>query len=224
MTDEQIIKAVNTLLLFASACIFSFLLNLPYIAEKPEQKRRPEKTEIYAQSEPEKTGPNPAIIGESRLRNQWNGIAVTYKTIELDYLGRYFITAYCPDECGGSWMTSSGETCHWSEDWTEPVTCAIDRSVHTFGEYIQVGDPDDPDRKIYVTEDTGPGVRGLWVDCFVETMDEVRSWPTRWESVYRVTFVTHEIQANEREEKHEWFNYCLHHRSTGDGVPYRLDR
>jgi 3D (Asp-Asp-Asp) domain-containing protein len=45
------------------------------------------------------------------------------------------------------------------------------------------------DGKIYVTEDTGPGVKGRWVDCFVETMSEVNSWDTGWKSVYSVTFV-----------------------------------
>ena len=103
--------------------------------------------------------------------------------IETEYIGEYFVTAYCPEECGGSWSTSSGATCHYSDDPLEPTTCAIDRNYHGYGEYLMI------DGKIYVTEDTGPGVKGRWVDCFVETMDEVNSWDTGWKSVYSVTFV-----------------------------------
>ena len=68
-----------------------------------------------------------------------------------------------------------------------PTTCAIDRSYHGYGEILMI------DGKLYVTEDTGPGVKGHWVDCFVETMDEVRSWPTGWKSVYAVTMVEYDV-------------------------------
>ena len=108
---------------------------------------------------------------------------IKHVDIEAEYIGEYFVTAYCPEECGGSWSTSSGVTCHYSDDPLEPTTCAIDRNYHGYGEYLMI------DGKIYVTEDTGPGVKGRWVDCFVETMDEVNSWDTGWKSVYSVTFV-----------------------------------
>lgn len=108
---------------------------------------------------------------------------VKHVDIETEYIGEYFVTAYCPEECGWSWSTSSGATCHYSDDPLEPTTCAIDRSYHGYGEYLMI------DGKIYVTEDTGPGVKGRWVDCFVETMDEVWAWPTGWKSVYSVEFV-----------------------------------
>lgn len=105
----------------------------------------------------------------------------TYTVINTEYIGEYFVTAYCPEECGWSWSTSSGATCHYSDDPMVSTTCAIDRNYHGYGELLMIDD------KLYITEDTGPGVKGHWVDCFVETMDEVNYWDTGWKSVYSVT-------------------------------------
>ena len=211
MTDEQTIKTVNTLLLVAFVLITQSVLTLPYALDehKTKVKDRIRKVETFNSNEiREDRRPNEAITGEAKLRSRWNEVTVTYYTVELEYLGHYFITAYCPEECGGSWMTSSGATCHYSE--SAPTTCAIDRNYHRFGEYLAV-DFGEGDLKIYVTEDTGPGVRGLWIDCFVETMDEVRAWPTGWKPVYQVTYITHTLNKNERMENHERYNDYLHY-------------
>lgn len=132
----------------------------------------------------------------------WN-VSMSYSYIETEYVGRYFITAYCPEECGyngnnypAGWRTSTDTICHYSDDWMEPTTCAIDTSVRKYGEYIMVGDPDSSRKKIYHCEDCGPGVKGQWVDCFVETMDEVRSWNTRYDNVYLVKFKTATVEGN----------------------------
>ena len=60
--------------------------------------------------------------------------------LELTNLGKYFITAYCPSECGYNghnyprgWTTASSTICHrasYSERYTKPTTCAISRSIH----------------------------------------------------------------------------------------------
>lgn len=133
----------------------------------------------------------------------WNNLPLSYNYIETEYVGRYFITAYCPEECGynGSnypkgWTTSTGTICHYSDTWSEPTTCAIDTSVRKYGDYILVGDPDSKDKKIYHAEDCGPGVQGNWVDCFVETMDEVRAWNTRYDNVYLVRFKTATLEGS----------------------------
>ena len=132
----------------------------------------------------------------------WN-VPISYSYIETEYIGRYFITAYCPEECGwnGSnypvgWKTSTDTICHYSEDWREPTTCAIDPKVRRYGEYIMVGDPDSSNKKIYRCEDCGPGVQGQWVDCFVETYSEVQSWNTRYDNVYLVRFKTATLEGS----------------------------
>jgi len=129
----------------------------------------------------------------------------TYYTMEFEYLGTYFITAYSPEECGynGSnyprgWTTASDTICHQSSDWTTPNTCAIDRSYHKYGEHLLVGDPDDPDnRQVVITEDCGPGVRGHWIDMFVDSYDQVINWNTRYDSVYRVHYIEHTMTGKE---------------------------
>ena len=103
-------------------------------------------------------------------------------------MGTYFITAYCPAECGGSWSTASGETCHradWEDRYTEPTTCAISRSVHSFGDTFYIPEFD----RVFVAEDTGPGVQGYHLDLFYEEYEDVLSFPTSYYDVYSVEVI-----------------------------------
>lgn len=143
--------------------------------------------------------------------------------LEFEYLGTYFITGYSDEETW-SRMTASGEEVHYSEEWDEPTTCAIDRNYHSFGDILLVGDPDDPDnRKLYIAEDTGSAVKGHHVDCFVETMEEVNNFPTRYESVYLVTYIDLSMTEEERQAIYDSIDSYLHHRSAGGRVPDRDD-
>jgi len=144
-------------------------------------------------------------LNNTILKKRFLESEYTYYTMEFEYLGRYFITAYSPEECGyngsnypAGWVTASDTICHQSSDWTVPNTCAIDRSYHKYGEYLLVGDPEDPDnRQVVVTEDCGPGVKGHWIDVFVDSYDQVVNWNTRYDSVYRVTYIEYTITGAE---------------------------
>ena len=231
MTEEKLIKTINTLLLLASMFFFyGVSYKLAEIHDRPTEKAKPKyiKTEsVFEIPEPDnhwRAVYSPALEEEMNLRNIWQSLDITYKTIETEYLGRYFITAYCPEECGynGSnypkgWTTASGTICHYSESNFEPTTCAIDRRYHKFNEYLMV------DGKVYVTEDTGSGVKGLWVDCFVETMSEVRAWDTGYKSVYSVTFKENYLSGKERKILHELINRNLYDRRFSAWSDYRND-
>ncbi len=226
MSEEQFIKTVNCLLIFSCICMYHALLALPgmidaheaaRIAAQPESDIEdvapPAPKNEWWKSLPKPKGPeeNPYLTEEMYFRNAWQGLDISYTAMDTTYLGRYFITAYCPEECGGSWTTSSGATCHQSSDWTEPNTVAIDRGYHKYGELLLIGDPKNPNnRQIVVTEDTGPGVRGHWCDVFVETMYQVETWNTRYDNVWRVSYNTHELDANSRREMHEMLHYLIH--------------
>lgn len=95
---------------------------------------------------------------------------------------KMFITAYCAEECGWSYSTSSGEICHRSSetDRYEPTTCAIDRSYFSYGTLFYVPSED----RVYVAEDTGPGVRGYWIDTYQDDMSDVTGYNTRYEICY----------------------------------------
>lgn len=143
----------------------------------------------------------PQFDGWFEMRSRMYDVPLSYNYIEYEYLGMYFVTAYCPEECGwnGSnfpkgWTTASDTICHYSDDWKTPTTCAIDRNYFGFGEYLMIGHPDSKDKKIYVTEDTG-AFRGRWIDCFVETMYEVDTWATGYYPVYSVEFKTKTINS-----------------------------
>lgn len=224
MNEEKLIKTVNWLLFFASAFLFYGLTY--YVTEDSAtylKGKKPQKVEVIKELKA-KTETRRNLTPFELIQQIPVTYTYTYTTIETEFLGYYFVTAYCPEECGGSWETSSGATCHYSDDWRDPTTCAIDRSVHGYNELLMVGDPDDPDRKIYITEDTGPGVKGYWIDCFVETMDEVRAWPTGWMPVYAVRFEEHQTTKTKGDLFHECFKHYLLLRSSGSWSDFRDDR
>lgn len=127
---------------------------------------------------------------------------VTITIMQLESLGWYFITAYCPSECGwnGSnyptgWTTASGEICHradWEHRYSEPTTCAISRSVHSFGEYFYIEEFD----RVFISEDTGPGVQGKHLDLFYEDYDSVLSFPTGYYEVFSVKYEEVEVRLD----------------------------
>lgn len=95
---------------------------------------------------------------------------------------KMFITAYCAEECGWSYSTSSGEICHRSSEANryEPTTCAIDRSYFSYGTMFYIPSED----RVYIAEDTGPGVRGYWIDTYQDDMSDVIGYNTRYEYCY----------------------------------------
>lgn len=123
-----------------------------------------------------------------------DGEVTTYTIMCKEYVGTYFITAYCPSECGYNgenyptgWTTASGEICHradWEDRLWEPTTCAVDRSIHGFGDMFYIEEFD----RVFVAEDTGPGVNGRHLDLFYETYDEMASFPTGYYDVYSVWY------------------------------------
>lgn len=75
--------------------------------------------------------------------------------------GTYTITYYCPcRRCSGKWgrQTASGTICK------EGRTVAVDRRVIPLGTRIMI------DGHEYIAEDTG--VRGNWIDVFMESHSE----------------------------------------------------
>lgn len=223
MNEERVVKTVNFLFLLASVFLFYGLTYMVAETLETSHKDKPSKVEVI-KAEPtakvEKVSRFPVLMN---IRLDFEKVIIPGTAMEADYLGTYFITAYCPDECGGSWSTSSGATCHYHDEWYEPTTCAIDRTVHGYNELILVGEPDDPDRKVYVTEDTGPGVRGYWVDCFVTSMDEVRGWNTGWRPVYSVSFKTANIVKPKARCFYESFTNYLFMRCDGTWFDLRND-
>ena len=210
MNDQQVVKSVNFLLFLASALLFYGLTY--YVTDEhrqPAHKSTPVKYRTLKHVERVKEIPNLFPEDVEVL------VTYTYKTIETEYIGTFFVTAYCPEECGGSWMTSSGATCYWSEDPIEPTTCAVDLSVLSYGDLIAIDFGDE--LKVYEAQDTGPGVQGYWIDCFVESMDEVISWPTGWFPVYSVTYVTHTYTVKEhRRPFNDYINSYLYRGSVFD--------
>lgn len=147
------------------------------------------------------TGNKPEKI-ELHLNNKvldiMENTKITITIMKKESLGWYFITAYCPAECGGSWATASGATCHradWEDRYTEPTTCAISRSIHSFGDMFYIGEFD----RIFIAEDTGSGVRGKHLDLFYEDYDDVLSFPTGYYEVFSVEYEEVEVYLGEHQ-------------------------
>jgi 3D (Asp-Asp-Asp) domain-containing protein len=140
------------------------------------------------QTEPEEEKIIPNIL------DMIEGSTVTVTVMKKESLGWYFVTAYCPSECGynGSnyptgWTTATGEICHradYEDRLTEPTTCAISRSIHSFGELFYIEEFD----RVFISEDTGPGVQGKHLDLFYEEYADVISFPTGWYEVFSVEY------------------------------------
>lgn len=135
-----------------------------------------------------------------RVESSYQTVLITYEEMKLTSLGTYYITAYCPAECGGSWQTASGATCHRaSYDYriSEPTTCAIDRNIHGFGSEFYIKEFD----RTFVAEDTGSGVKGKWLDLFYEDYGDVLAFPTGYYEVFKVEWVTVTKAVTEEELK-----------------------
>lgn len=108
--------------------------------------------------------------------------------MELVSLGYYYITGYSPQECGGSWTTASGATCHrssYEDRLTIPTTCAIDKSLHNFGDLFYIPAFD----RVFIAEDTGSAVKGKHLDLFYEEYADVVSFPTGYYEVFSVEYI-----------------------------------
>ena len=203
MSEETLIKTINTLLLFSSAFLFYGLLY--YVTDEHRIIYKNEiasKSEIEQEPEEEKITPiyNESLNGYYELKNAYLGLDIRYQTIEYYYLGRYFVTAYSHEETGSK-LTASGTICHYSDSNFEPTTAAIDRRYHRFGDYIAVDFGDY--RKVYVCEDTGSAVLGLHIDCYVLDLESVYAWDTGYYPTYSVEFIEHQATGNGRMERYK---------------------
>ena len=226
MNEAAFVKSVNYLFTFASIFLFfglTYLVTEEHGTSVPREERA-KKIENITEEELKKHRPD-NLLAVYEFQELFLNVETYYTTIETEFIGMYFVTAYSDEETY-SRATASGVEVHYSEEWYEPTTCAIDPKYHRFNELILIGDPDgsETEKKIYITEDTGSAVKGLWVDCFVESMEEVHDWNTGYKPVYSVEYVTHRVSAEEGRRIHESFKHYLLYRLWGFGVPYRNDR
>ena len=233
MKELQVIETVDALFVFAWLFL-TYGVSIYINEDRAMQiiRGHKAKTEVFQERPIEPV--RPKLPEETYcILNAIEGLDIYYDSIEYEYIGSYFITAYCPHECGyveysdgtdnfpRGWTTASGTICHYSDSNFEPTTCAIDRRYFGFEEYIAVDF--DGELKTYVTEDTG-AFSGRWIDCFVETMYEVETWQTGWKDCYSVEFTTNNLSSHfGRKVQRESINNYLHYRCFGFWLPDRND-
>lgn len=135
--------------------------------------------------------PKPPKIIIEREGGTFKPYFLTYKRMKLTSLGKYYITAYCPSECGynGSnyptgWTSASGTICHradYNHRLSEPTTVAIDMAYNRFGQTFYIEEFD----RTFIAEDNG-AFRGKWLDLFYTEYSDVCSFPTGNYTVYLV--------------------------------------
>ena len=59
--------------------------------------------------------------------------------------------------------------------------------------------------RVYVAEDTGPGVRGLWLDTYQNDISDVYGYPSRYETVYLCEVEYYTVNADHYDVR----NYIL---------------
>lgn len=156
----------------------------------PRDYKRPTPT-------PSPTPPQALTEYKTVIKAALDDIQILTVDIELESLGYYFITAYCPSECGYTgynyptgWQTASGEICHRSSDikrYSDPTTCAVDPRLHNIGSEGDLFFIPEFDR-VFIAEDTG-AFSGYWIDLFYEDYADVLSFPTGYYEVYSVEYV-----------------------------------
>ena len=128
-----------------------------------------------------------------KVRHALDGVEVHYTTTRLESKGWYFITAYCScSKCcyPSTNYTASGVQCHYADyehRYDEPTTCAIDRSIHSFGDTFYLKSED----RVYVAEDTGSAVKGRHIDLYFPDHSYVQSYGSHWEEVYDLIIEEH---------------------------------
>lgn len=200
MDEKKLADAIDLHFMFSILLIVAALLsmansnidkNKKELADKIDYKRVVPKIEIAKPAMVEKIEPTAGMIGYYDLKSQWTNVYIGYYLIDYKYIGHGYITAYCAEECGWSYSTSSGATCHYSDDWDTPTTCAIDRKYFNYGDLFYI------DGKIYVAEDTGSAVKGMHFDLYRESMDEVRNFGSHYTEVYSVRYINRWLNPND---------------------------
>ena len=139
--------------------------------------------------------PNPMIeYYQDNFKTSLDSVSISAVYMEFEYIGDYYITAYCPEECGyrvysdgtdnfpNGWVTSTGTIAHREEEWWNPSTCGINTSINSYGDIFLI------DGKVFIAEDTGPGAVGHWIDTFMPDYESMASFGSHWTEVYSVSY------------------------------------
>lgn len=118
--------------------------------------------------------------------------------LELEPLGKYYITAYSPQETG-SWTTASGIKLHradYENRYTEPTTCAVDPKLHKIGKngvkfYIEEFD------RVFIAQDTGRLIKGRHLDLAYTDLKSVKRFPTGNYQTYKLISLTQNYYTKE---------------------------
>ena len=197
-------KEVNSCIVLIAVAIICMLFTRLAISE-PKYVSTLEKTEypkstVTPTPTPTSTPtPTPIPTREKVEQDIWakmDKVKITGRAIHTESLGRYYITAYCNcSKCCGIYAngyTASGTECHYDGKY-DGTTCAIDRQIHRFNEYIYVPSED----RVYVTEDTGSAVKGRHIDLYFPTHAEVERYGSHYEEVFSVEYVYYQVFAKD---------------------------
>ena len=154
-----------------------------------------------------------------------NNISISVDRMEFEYIGDYYITAYCPEECGyrvysdgsdnfpNGWITSTGTIAHREEEWWNPSTCGINTNYLSYGDHFLI------DGKIYVAEDTGYVTMPL-IDLFMPSYEQMMTHGSHWTDVYKVHYIEDEPELL----KHFDINRFISDTDFDIECPYRYNR
>lgn len=135
-----------------------------------------------------------ALENSKEIKRKMGEVVLTGSRLVLKNEYRVFLTAYCAEECGWNYWTSSGTYCHRASEimrYDEPTTCAIDLHYFSYGTMFYVPSED----RVYIAEDTG-AFRGMWLDLYQDDMSDVVGYNTRYEYVYTVEIEEYTVSSS----------------------------
>lgn len=197
MTDKKgLIVFVSAYALVMIAVLMSVRSGIIHQVEETAELIEPTATPTPT-PEPEQEITNNSWVNYHNLVFQphyLGNVGLSYVTMEYEYIGDYFITAYCPEECGyrvysdgtdnfpNGWITATGTIAHREEEWNVPSTCGINTKYLNYGDVLYI------DGKVYVAEDTGYVTMPL-IDLFMPSYEQMMQHGSHWTDVYKVSYI-----------------------------------
>ena len=127
-----------------------------------------------------------SIPVEAKSKSKYKVVGYEYKYVKVKvkykkkkYLGKFYITHYCPcEQCcgvGGGTVTASGTTP------TVNRTVGVNPSIIPYGTKLKIGKTN-----TYVAEDTGGGIGDYHIDIFCASHQEALERGVKYEKVWAI--------------------------------------
>lgn len=172
-TVANILSALNITVIFLVG--FAVGISFHFMAEYKEKKEAEKPTQEVTTVQEEETTADITTISEKLQAMAVEKTETTTKAEELQSLGTFRLTAYCPcSKCCGkeTGITATGTKA------TEGRTVAVDPKIIPYGTQLMING------SLYVAEDCGGAINNNTIDVYFNSHAEALSFGVQYAEVY----------------------------------------